>query len=241
MSSGKLYSAEEARALREHPVLNVCADCGEKWPDGSRRCDHCPSTRVRFVRHPVIVDLAATVEHLSAEVAFQTEQHRIWCERATAEDRRRLDEVARITRERDNALAHAQHVVRILSGVGTPEDVVALLTSILLDNANDAPNCAEWGGEYAGRNFAVSVQWRDGKSPHAMIDEAQRERDAAVAQTEELTRDLETLRGAVRACLDASDRIAALAHHPELASLAVITAGEALDDLRARVTPAVTP
>lgn len=83
--------------------------------------------------------------------------------------------------QRDNAGEHAAGLGRILNNAGTPEDVIAVLTMTLLDNAQDAPNCTEWSGEYKGRGFSVSVQWADGKRPHALIDEARAERDAARA------------------------------------------------------------
>ncbi len=65
----RIYSAEEARELREHPVLAVCANCGEAWTDppvaalDRRVCARCPSTAVRLVRHHAVSDLAASVAH----------------------------------------------------------------------------------------------------------------------------------------------------------------------------------
>ena len=81
----------------------------------------------------------------------------------------------------DHAVAKAQQLARILANEVTAQDAVELLSAVLVRDAASAPNCMEWRGDYGGRGFSVSVQWADGQSPHALIDEARRERDAALA------------------------------------------------------------
>ena len=90
-------------------------------------------------------------------------------------------EVARITAARDRAIAKVQQLARVITNEATTQDAVELLSAALLQDAASAPNCMEWRGDYGGRGFSVSVQWADGQSPHALIDEARRERDEARA------------------------------------------------------------
>lgn len=116
-------------------------------------------------------------ETLRAECADLREQLK-----STAKDRddARAD-VARLARERDRAVAKARQLARIITNEATTQDAVELLSAALLQDAASAPNCMEWRGDYGGRGFSVSVQWADGQSPHALIDEARRERDEARA------------------------------------------------------------
>lgn len=90
-------------------------------------------------------------------------------------------EVARITAARDRAIAKVQQLARVITNEATTQDAVELLSAALLQDAASAPNCMEWRGDYSGRAFSIAVQWADGKSPHALIDEARRERDEARA------------------------------------------------------------
>lgn len=89
--------------------------------------------------------------------------------------------VERLAGERNRAIVKAQQLARILADTATTQDAVELLSAALLQDAASAPNCMEWRGDYGGRGFSVSVQWADGQSPHALIDEARRERDEARA------------------------------------------------------------
>ena len=122
-------------------------------------------------------------------------------DRARAENRELKARLAAAEHERDararqlvNAIEHAQRLARALGGEATAQDAATLLLAVLLEDAHQAPNCAEWRGEYGGREFSVAVQWADGKSPHALIDEARAERDAARANAEHEANDVVALR-----------------------------------------------
>lgn len=136
----------------------------------------CQRDRDRF-RNEETTAYRTAAETLRAECADLREQLK-----STAKDRdeARAD-VARLTRERDRAVAKVQQLARIITNEATTQDAVELLSAALPQDAASAPNCMEWRGDYGGRGFSVSVQWADGQSPHALIDEARRERDAALA------------------------------------------------------------
>lgn len=126
-------------------------------------------------------------------------------------------EVAPRTSERDHAVAKAQQLARVLADAATPEDAVQLLSSVLVRDAASAPNCAEWRGSYSGREFAITVQWVDGKSPHALIDEARRERDdlrtqldAATAELVQTRQEIARLQLTATATTDAEEALAGL-------------------------------
>ena len=111
---------------------------------------------------------------------------RAFLQSTAAPERDLRAEVARLTTERDRAVAKGQRLARFLANEITTQDAVELLSAVLVVDAATAPNCAEWRGSYGEREFSVSVQWTDGKSPHALIEEARRERDVARAENDEL-------------------------------------------------------
>ena len=114
-------------------------------------------------------------------ICITLDELRAFLQSTPAPERDLRAEVARLTTERDRAVAKGQRLARFLANEVTTQDAVELLSAVLVVDAATAPNCAEWRGSYGEREFSVSVQWADGKSPHALIDEARRERDAAVA------------------------------------------------------------
>lgn len=109
------------------------------------------------------------------------------------------DALATAERERDEAREIAvalgevtERQGRMLARAPTFEDAMALCIEAIVSTAADAPNCAEWRGTMGGREFVLSLQWADGKSPHALLSEARAERDTARSA-------LDGLRAAVRA------------------------------------------
>lgn len=137
--------------------------------------------------------------------------------------------LATAQQERDLAEARRQQLVRVLAGTATTEDAVELLSCVLVQDAVTAPNCAEWRGSYGDRAFVIAVQWVDGKSPHALINEARSERDALRAELD-----------AIRGTLDGTvvpPREETLARRVyETAQLAADFAAD-LSALYAKVTP----
>ena len=139
----------------------------------------CQRDRDRF-RNEETTAYRTAAETLRAECADLREQLK-----STAKDRdeARAD-VARLTRERDRAVAKVQQLARVITNEATTQDAVELLSAALLQDAASAPNCMEWRGDYNGRAFSIAVQWADGKSPHALIDEARAETERMRAQSD---------------------------------------------------------
>lgn len=128
-------------------------------------------------------------------------------------------QVERRTKERDIAVARVEQLSRVFTNTATALDAVEILSSVLVEDAKDAPNCAEWRGSYGDRVFSITVQWVDGKSPHALIDEARRERDALRAQLATVTAALDSERlrtaavpGALQAAMEALVPLASKAY-----------------------------
>lgn len=83
--------------------------------------------------------------------------------------------------------ARAERAERAATDV---DRMMSIVLGTVLDGSEDTPNCNEFRGTYKGREFAMIVQWANGKSPHALLAEARADRDAALAHAEELTRAL---------------------------------------------------
>lgn len=74
---------------------------------------------------------------------------------------------------------------RLLEGRVTFEDALHLFTQAILGEGEPAPNCAQWRGTYRGRDFVLSLQWADGKTPQELLSEVQRELAATAADRDE--------------------------------------------------------
>ena len=70
---------------------------------------------------------------------------------------------------------------RMLVRAPSFDDAIHLLLGAIVEPATDAPNCAEWCGSMGGRQFVLSLQWADGKSPQELLSEATADRDTQLA------------------------------------------------------------
>jgi hypothetical protein len=102
-------SAEEARALLD--ARGVCGECSDPWPKGANACN-CGATIVAFVGAPVVGDLAATVERLSADLDAAL----VHAEELTRALRDARVQLAELDAERDHAIECAQNARAVIDG-----------------------------------------------------------------------------------------------------------------------------
>lgn len=189
------WSAEVTRAVLAHPV----AESGftldfdaMKWSDAIvmiQPCGRSAALELGWGCGAGKVTAVLLVDGQEPELMLKCadrlctslDELRAFLQSTAAPERDLRAEVEHLCAQRDRAVARFERIARFLAGEITTQDAVELLSGVLVQDAANAPNCAEWRGSYGDRAFSVSVQWTDGKSPHALIDEARRERDAAVA------------------------------------------------------------
>lgn len=166
------------------------ADCDARIdaPDGEPRCAVCDGecTGESEARKTLLEyaprDLMALCDEVERRRA-QFERGRIAAERLAetaqsvdADNARLRAEVARFSRWLDRSF--------------TPENAFECAMRALASDADDAPNCMEYGASITRpdgtkRLATVSVQWVDGKTPHQLLAERTAERDFHQHKVEE--------------------------------------------------------
>jgi hypothetical protein len=196
--NGRPHSVEEARALSL--VRGVCGACSEPWPQGANACA-CGASIAAFVSAPIISDLAATVEHLHAEVARL----------------RRMIEHAAPWQVSDEPTDAEMQALRLRWAFGPEKyqaDADALISAVMRDRKEKARLARDLTTQTAradGAEAEAGLWKRSAEAHRAEAVETQKSRDhwrdceerqraatdAAVAHAEELTRALTILRATV--------------------------------------------
>lgn len=101
--------------------------------------------------------------------------------------------VEAVEAERDEARMVAVRAVelaerrgRLIDGAMNLDDAMRACVNVLIAASAGAPNCTAWEGSANGRDYVLSVQWLDGKNPHALLAEATDRLAALGTQRDEL-------------------------------------------------------